>query len=196
MSAKKPVVIYGVTGYTGRLVAEYCREYNIPFIAAARDGKRAKEVLDKVPGIETADYEIVEVKEHSVAALNAIRLHPRAVGSGLGGGGQIRHHGANAFPDHLASDFVDVAHRRALRRNRRRVEAHQGHESTRPARCIDLRGHPGRGRACDVSPGRDRRAVVNQDDLVLVRGKALHVFRCDEVADQCRQIHWLAVAKI
>ena len=39
MSSKKPVVIYGVTGYTGRLVAEYLREYRTPFIAAGRDAK-------------------------------------------------------------------------------------------------------------------------------------------------------------
>ena len=38
--SKKPVVIYGVTGYTGRLVAEYLREYRVPFIAAGRDAKR------------------------------------------------------------------------------------------------------------------------------------------------------------
>ena len=66
---KKPVVVYGVTGYTGRLVAEYCREYNLPFVAAGRNGASIKEVLSKVPGIETASYDIVEVKEHTVAAL-------------------------------------------------------------------------------------------------------------------------------
>ena len=71
MSEKKPVVIYGVTGYTGRLVAEYLREYKLPFIAAGRDGKRIKEVLDKVPGIETADYEIAEV-EHGTEALTTL----------------------------------------------------------------------------------------------------------------------------
>ncbi|MDB5986887.1 MAG: saccharopine dehydrogenase [Nevskia sp.] len=69
--SKKPVVIYGVTGYTGRLVAEYLREYKVPFIAAGRDGKRIKEVLDKVPGIENADYEIAEV-EHTTAALTKL----------------------------------------------------------------------------------------------------------------------------
>ncbi|HEY8011789.1 MAG TPA: DUF5938 domain-containing protein [Rudaea sp.] len=68
MSDKKPVVIYGVTGYTGRLVAEYLREHRVPFIAAGRDGKRIKEVLDKIPGIENAEYDIVEV-EHTTAAL-------------------------------------------------------------------------------------------------------------------------------
>src|SRR3546814_18534334 len=65
--SKKPVVIYGVTGYTGRLVAEYLREHRVPFIAAGRDGKRIKEVLDKMPGVENADYEIAEV-EHTTEA--------------------------------------------------------------------------------------------------------------------------------
>ena len=69
--SKKPVVIYGVTGYTGRLVAEYCREYHLPFIAAGRDAKRIKEVMDKVPGIENADYEIAEV-EHTTEAPQAM----------------------------------------------------------------------------------------------------------------------------
>ena len=71
MSSKKPVIIYGVTGYTGRLVAEYLREYRVPFVAAGRDAKRIKDVLDKVPGIENAEYEIVQV-EHSVAALTQL----------------------------------------------------------------------------------------------------------------------------
>ena len=35
-SNKKPVVVYGASGYTGRLVCEYLREYGIPFIAAGR----------------------------------------------------------------------------------------------------------------------------------------------------------------
>lgn len=58
---KKPVVVYGASGYTGRLVCEFLRQYQIPFIAAGRDGKRVQEVMDKVPGIETADYEVAEV---------------------------------------------------------------------------------------------------------------------------------------
>lgn len=69
--SKKPVVIYGASGYTGRLVAEYCREYNLPFIAAGRDAARVQEVMSKVPGIETADYEVVAV-EHSVEALTKL----------------------------------------------------------------------------------------------------------------------------
>src|SRR3984885_13010663 len=50
MPDKKPVVVYGVSGYTGRLVCEYLREYNIPFIAAGRDKKRVQDVVDKIPG--------------------------------------------------------------------------------------------------------------------------------------------------
>lgn len=69
--SKKPVIVYGASGYTGRLVCEYLRELDIPFIAAGRDAKRIQEVMDKVPGIETADYEVAEV-EHNVAALTKL----------------------------------------------------------------------------------------------------------------------------
>ena len=56
--SNKPVVVYGASGYTGRLVCEYLREYNLPFIAAGRDAARVQAVMDKIPGIETADYEV------------------------------------------------------------------------------------------------------------------------------------------
>ena len=38
----KPVVVYGVSGYTGRLICEYLREYNVPFVAAGRDEDKLK----------------------------------------------------------------------------------------------------------------------------------------------------------
>ena len=68
MTTKRPVVVYGVSGYTGRLVCEYLREYNIPFIAAGRDKARVQAVVEKIPGIETADYEVVEVA-HNVMVI-------------------------------------------------------------------------------------------------------------------------------
>ena len=37
MAESKPVVVYGASGYTGRLICEYLREYNVPFVAAGRD---------------------------------------------------------------------------------------------------------------------------------------------------------------
>jgi short subunit dehydrogenase-like uncharacterized protein len=61
MAQKKPVIIYGASGYSGRLVAEYLREYNTPFIAAGRSRAKLKEIMEHVPGIENADYEIAEV---------------------------------------------------------------------------------------------------------------------------------------
>lgn len=63
--SKKPVVIYGASGYTGRLIAEYLREYQLPFIAAGRNPEKIEEAMKVVPGIETAEYEIVRV-EHTL----------------------------------------------------------------------------------------------------------------------------------
>lgn len=55
----KPVVVYGASGYTGRLICEFLRQYNVPFVAAGRSEERLQESMDKnVPGIETADYEV------------------------------------------------------------------------------------------------------------------------------------------
>lgn len=68
----KPVVVYGASGYTGRLICEYLREYNIPFVAAGRDEDRLTDSMTSwVPGIETASYEIVQV-EHEVGALTKL----------------------------------------------------------------------------------------------------------------------------
>ncbi len=60
MADKRPVVLYGASGFSGRLVAEYLREYNVPFVAAGRNKAKIQEVISRVPGIETANYEIVE----------------------------------------------------------------------------------------------------------------------------------------
>ncbi|HEY3907561.1 MAG TPA: DUF5938 domain-containing protein [Streptosporangiaceae bacterium] len=65
----KPVIVYGASGYTGRLVCEYLREYNVPFVAAGRDEGRLKSSMEsRVAGIETADYEVVQAG-HDPAAL-------------------------------------------------------------------------------------------------------------------------------
>ena len=67
--AIKPVIVYGASGYTGRLVCEYLREYNVPFVAAGRDETRLKTSMEShVAGIETADYEVVQVS-HDPGAL-------------------------------------------------------------------------------------------------------------------------------
>ncbi len=81
--SKKPVVLYGASGYTGGLVAEYLREFQIPFIAAGRNKKKIEAAMAKVPGIETADYEVVEV-EHTVEALTELFKGAEAVCNTVG----------------------------------------------------------------------------------------------------------------
>ena len=71
-NSKKPVIVYGASGYTGRLVCEYLREYGIPFIAAGRSKEKLDAAMQaNVPGVETAIFDVVAV-EHSVAALTEL----------------------------------------------------------------------------------------------------------------------------
>jgi short subunit dehydrogenase-like uncharacterized protein len=71
-NSKKPVVVYGASGYTGRLVCEYLREYKIPFIAAGRSADKLHAAMkSNVAGIETASYEVVEVA-HTTEALTRL----------------------------------------------------------------------------------------------------------------------------
>ena len=70
--AKRKVVVYGASGYTGRLICEYLRHYNVPFVAAGRSqDKLESSMQSNVPGIETADYEIKTV-DHDVSALSEL----------------------------------------------------------------------------------------------------------------------------
>ena len=81
--AAKPVIVYGASGYTGRLICEYLREYHVPFIAAGRDGKKVQAVVDKIPGIETAQYDVVEVS-HDVESLTNLFRGAQVVCSTVG----------------------------------------------------------------------------------------------------------------
>lgn len=68
MSSPHPVVVYGASGYTARLIAEHLRDLGVPFVAAGRNRERIIENLKLVPGIESARYEVAEV-EHTAEAL-------------------------------------------------------------------------------------------------------------------------------
>jgi short subunit dehydrogenase-like uncharacterized protein len=83
VSTDKPVVVYGASGYTGRLVCEYLREYNVPFVAAGRDKTRVQEALDAVPGLDTVDHEVVEVA-HEVGPLTELFRGARVVCNTVG----------------------------------------------------------------------------------------------------------------
>jgi hypothetical protein len=68
----KPVIVYGASGYTGRLICEYLREYNVPFLSAGRDkDKLNASMASNVAGIETADYDVVTT-EGDVASLTEL----------------------------------------------------------------------------------------------------------------------------
>lgn len=79
----KPVVVYGASGYTGRLICEYLRELNVAFIAAGRDKDRLQDIMSRVPGIETADYEVAEVA-HEAGALTELFRGARVVCNTVG----------------------------------------------------------------------------------------------------------------
>ncbi|MGK4598363.1 DUF5938 domain-containing protein [Amycolatopsis sp. w19] len=83
MSSPKPVVVYGASGYTGRLICEYLREYNVPFIAAGRDKARIQEAIDHVPGLDTIDHDVVEVS-HDVEALTELFRDAKVVCNTVG----------------------------------------------------------------------------------------------------------------
>jgi NAD(P)-dependent dehydrogenase (short-subunit alcohol dehydrogenase family) len=96
----KPVVVYGASGYTGRLVCEYLREFGVPFVAAGRSQEKLEASLaSNVPGVETADYEIAVV-DHSVDALTDLFKGAQVV---LNTVGPFSKHGPEAVEACLAA---------------------------------------------------------------------------------------------
>ncbi|MES2262580.1 MAG: DUF5938 domain-containing protein [Pseudomonadota bacterium] len=68
MNKDYKVVLYGASGYTGKLTAWKLAERGIPFIAAGRDAGRVEREMAKVPELKGADYRCVGVA-HDKAAL-------------------------------------------------------------------------------------------------------------------------------
>ncbi len=65
------VVVYGASGYTGKLIAWHLAENGIAFVAAGRNRERLQEQMAKVPELAGARYECVAVN-HDEAALAGI----------------------------------------------------------------------------------------------------------------------------
>src|SRR5471030_1155629 len=61
MATTYEVVLYGASGYTGKLTAWKLAERGIPFIAAGRNAERLRAELAKLPELKDADYECVAV---------------------------------------------------------------------------------------------------------------------------------------
>lgn len=66
-----PVIVYGASGYTGKLIAWRLAEAGIPFIAAGRSLARLEEQMASVPELKNARYECRAV-EHQRDALTAL----------------------------------------------------------------------------------------------------------------------------
>lgn len=86
MSSKYPVVVYGISGYTGKLIAEFLTRRRISFIAAGRSAARIAEALREVPG----DH-VCEIREvaHDEAALTALFDGAKMVVNVVGPFGQL-----------------------------------------------------------------------------------------------------------
>ena len=83
MNNKYPIVVYGASGYTGRLVMEHLRELGVGFVAAGRNREKIEQSLEMVPGISSASYEIAEVS-HTVDSLTELLQGRKAVCNTVG----------------------------------------------------------------------------------------------------------------
>ncbi|WBX84288.1 saccharopine dehydrogenase family protein [Sphingosinicella microcystinivorans] len=66
-----PVIVYGASGYTGKLISWHLAEAGIPFIAAGRDQKRLEEQMARVPELKGASFECRAVP-HDAASLGKL----------------------------------------------------------------------------------------------------------------------------
>lgn len=74
----KEVVVYGASGYTGKLIMKHLADLEVPFIAAGRSMSRLKEQCAKVPELRNANYSIVEVA-HEEGALTKLLMGKKIV---------------------------------------------------------------------------------------------------------------------
>jgi short subunit dehydrogenase-like uncharacterized protein len=70
MATKYEVVLYGASGYTGKLTAWKLAERGIPFIAAGRNAARLKEEMARVPELRNHDYQCVSVTNEKAALID------------------------------------------------------------------------------------------------------------------------------
>lgn len=71
MTTQYQVVLYGASGYTGKLTAWKLAKRGIPFIAAGRNAERLQAEMAAIPELAGHDYQCVGV-QHDVAALTEL----------------------------------------------------------------------------------------------------------------------------
>ncbi len=88
MKSKPPVVVYGASGYTGKLITERLADAGIPFVAAGRDKKRLSKALADLPNAKKVRAEVAAV-EHDALALAGLFEGARVVANVTGPFGQL-----------------------------------------------------------------------------------------------------------
>ena len=78
MATNYQVVLYGASGYTGKLTAWKLAERGIPFIAAGRNKARVEAEMARVPELKGHDYQCVGVA-NDAAALSELFAGKKAV---------------------------------------------------------------------------------------------------------------------
>jgi hypothetical protein len=87
-SPQPRVVVYGASGYTGKLIAEYLARARIPFVAAGRDAERVRAAMASVPGLERVEVPVAAVA-HERTALRRLFTGAAVVVNVVGPFGQL-----------------------------------------------------------------------------------------------------------
>lgn len=81
-----PIIVYGASGYTGKLIAEYLTRRRLPFVAAGRERSRIEEALRQAPGNHEAHVQAID---HDAAGLAQLLKGAQVVINVVGPFGQL-----------------------------------------------------------------------------------------------------------
>lgn len=70
---KEQVIVYGASGYTGKLICWHLAEARIPFIASGRDKKRLTEQMAGISELGGAEYRVEECTNDETALVELFR---------------------------------------------------------------------------------------------------------------------------
>ena len=88
--SKPQVIIYGASGYTGKIVAEFLAKRDVNFIAAGRSRQKIEQHFESVPLVDRVDFQIAEVA-HDEEALTKLFEGAKVVINTVGPFAQLGH---------------------------------------------------------------------------------------------------------
>lgn len=88
--SKPEILVYGASGYTGKINADFLTRAGIDFIAAGRNEAKLKEHMAMVTNIDSVNCEVVAV-EHTVEALTELFQGVKVVMNTVGPFAQLGH---------------------------------------------------------------------------------------------------------